>query len=160
MTASLLRKSIRIGWPGQLVVRVRAANWRLLDNLRCSLDNIYMRRGVRSTWRLVPKLHLGTPLSAQFYCSAQVLGSGMAEDRQWSCLSKCVPKWDEGNSGLFSVGQTGLKTLAHGLSIEIGQHFHAGHALGFASHRFLPFAGFSYSVKGFGLRLHKQARTD
>jgi hypothetical protein len=45
---------------------------------------------------LVPKLHLGTPLSAQFHSPVPHRSIGIRWNRQWSCLSKCVPKWSLG----------------------------------------------------------------
>jgi hypothetical protein len=55
-----------------------------------------LSRGHRPPLPLVPKLHLGTQLSAQFHCSVHVNKTRKAEDRQWSCLHKRVPKWSLG----------------------------------------------------------------
>jgi hypothetical protein len=45
---------------------------------------------------LVPKLHLGTPLSAKFHFGA------VRPRALWSCADKCVPQWSFGTRGEFA----------------------------------------------------------
>jgi hypothetical protein len=66
-----------------------------------------------------------------------------------------------GNGFLLAGAFHGLlEAMAHSLAVKVSQDLLAVHALGLASYRFLPFAGFAHSIKGFGLRLHKQVQAD
>ena len=66
----------------------------LFSPLRPSVRNFPPFHVFMISCSLVPKLHFGTPLSAQFYCSR--MRHQPRRNRQRSCLSKCVPKWSLG----------------------------------------------------------------